>query len=156
MWAATDTFTLAVDFQMQQGCWFGVLPIKTPPQFSGWPAPTLLVPETQLSGKASRDEQRAAGRGSAPAWERAFHPTDDLGPIWRPSQALACGSAGSLRKECAFTQLPFQLAWPCSSPLLTSRVTYPLLSAPKLHVSFHMFSCMRHACTHAPWLPFSL
>ena len=129
MRAATNTFPLAVDFRLQKGCCFGVLPIKTPPQFSGWPAPTLLVPDTQLSGKASWDEQRAAGCGSAPAWEHVFHPTDDLGPIWWPSQALAFGSAGSLRRECDFTQLPFPLAWPCSSPLLTSRVTYPLFSS---------------------------
>lgn len=131
--------------------------LRPPPTQVFWLASSqLLVPETQLSGKASRDEQRAAGHGSAPAWERAFHPTDDPEPIWWPGQALACRSAWSLRKECAFTQLPFQLAWPCSSPLLTSRVTYPLLSAPKLHVSFHMYSCARHACTHTPWLPFSL
>ena len=30
------------------------------------------------------------------------------------------------------------------------------LGAPKLHVSFHMYSCVWHACTHTPWLPFSL
>ncbi|KAB0404341.1 hypothetical protein E2I00_017183, partial [Balaenoptera physalus] len=41
-------------------------------QFSGWKASTFLAPESQFSGKASRDEPGAPEGGTAPAWQHVF------------------------------------------------------------------------------------